>query len=129
MTLSLCLLELVSTWRLHITNQENQTEDERELIMNLSPAYLQWRENTLREGRQEGLQEGLQTGIKTGIQAGKREVVENLLRAKFGTIDEALSSAIALWLQLPPEEFARLQLQLANLSREELLARLEIRES
>ena len=123
------VLELVSTWRLHITNQENQTEDERELIMNLSPAYLQWRENTLREGRQEGLQEGLQTGIKTGIQAGKREVVENLLRAKFGTIDEALSSAIALWLQLPPEEFARLQLQLANLSREELLARLGIGES
>jgi len=53
--------------------------------MNLSPAYLRWREDTLQEGR--------------------REVIENLLLARFGTLDEELSRVIEPLLQLPPEEF------------------------
>ena len=87
--------------------------------MQLSPAYLKWREDTLREGRQEGLREGL----REGRLEGERLVVENLLRARFGSVDEALSRTIAPMLQLPPQEFASLILQL---SREELLARFGI---
>jgi hypothetical protein len=97
------VLELISIWRVNLQRKENLTEDERELIMNLSPAYLQWREDTLREGRQE--------------------VVENLLRERFGNIDEALSRVIEPLLQLSSQESVRLVLRL---SREELLARFGI---
>jgi hypothetical protein len=45
-------------------------------------------------------------------------MVENFLKARFGSLDEELSNAIALLLQLPPPELTRL---LLNLSREELL--------
>ncbi|MDK3155525.1 hypothetical protein QPK87_02870 [Kamptonema cortianum] len=72
--------------------------------MNLSPAYLQWREATLQEGQQEG----------------RQQMVENFLRARFGEIDVTLSPIVAPLLQLPPEELAPL---LLTLSREELIAR------
>ncbi len=37
--------------------QEELEEEERELIMNLSPAFLEWEQSTLNQGRQEGKQE------------------------------------------------------------------------
>jgi predicted transposase/invertase (TIGR01784 family) len=43
--------------------------------MNLSPAYLKWKEETRNEGKQEGIQIGEQRGIQTGIQ----QVARNLL--------------------------------------------------
>jgi hypothetical protein len=48
------------------------------------------------------------------------EMTENLLIVRGGSLDEELSSAIALMLQLPTEELTRL---LLTLSREELLVR------
>ena len=72
--------------------------------MNLSPAYLRWREETLQEGKQEE----------------RQEVIENLLKARFGELDEQLSRVIEPLLQLPPEEFTPL---LLNLERSELLNR------
>ena len=75
--------------------------------MNLSPAYLQWREDTLQEGRQEG----------------RQDIIKNLLIARFGNLDEALSEVVLSLEQLPPEEFAGVLLQLSNVSLEELLAR------
>lgn len=74
--------------------------------MNLSPAYLQWREETFREG----------------VQAERRATIENLLRVRFGSLDDELSAIITQLLELPPEEFTRLLLQS---SREELLNRFE----
>jgi len=106
------VLELISTWRVNLESKENLTEDERDLIMQLSPAYLKWREDTLQEGKQEGLQ--------AGRLEGERLVVENLLKIRFGSLDESLSRALESMLELPPEELASLLLQL---SREELLAR------
>lgn len=79
--------------------------------MELSPAYLQWREETLREGMQEG------------IQTERRATIENLLRVRFGSLDDELSAIITQLLELPPEEFTRLLLQL---SREELLNRFSV---
>ncbi|WP_211176060.1 hypothetical protein [Brasilonema sp. UFV-L1] len=80
--------------------------------MNLSQAYLEWREATLQEGQQEGRQEGRQEG--------QRLVVENLLRVRFGTLDAELLGVVEALIQLPPEEYSRLLLEF---SREELLAR------
>ncbi|MEH2386793.1 MAG: hypothetical protein V7K14_13665 [Nostoc sp.] len=72
--------------------------------MNLSQAYEQWEETTKLEG----------------VQQGQRQVVENLLRFRFGSVDEELSRVVDSLLQLTPEEFTPLCLEL---SREDLLAR------
>ena len=72
--------------------------------MELSPLVLQWRE----EAQQ------------AGMRAERRATIENLLRVRFGELDDALTAIISPMLELPPEEFTRLLLQL---SREELLNR------
>lgn len=55
-------LEQVSIWRTNLEIKQDLTNEERELIMNLSPAYLKWREDVRQEGRIEGLLEGRQEG-------------------------------------------------------------------
>ncbi len=68
--------------------------------MGLSPIYLQ----RLADARQEG----------------QRTVIENLLQARFGTLDDELKEIVQPLLGLTPEEFSPLLIQL---SREELLSR------
>ncbi|WGV29195.1 hypothetical protein [Halotia branconii] len=98
-------LKLITNWRIVLIQQtDNLTEDEQELIMNLSQAYQQWEDTTKQQARLEG----------------QRQVVENLLRYRFGSVDEELSRIVDSLLQLPPEEFTPLCLQL---TREELLTR------
>jgi hypothetical protein len=94
------LLEILSNWRINIQLRQNQDEENQELIMNLSPAYYQWREEAVQEGR--------------------REIVENSFRVRFGEIDEELSSTIEPLLQLPVEDLTRFVL---TLSRDELVQR------
>ncbi|BAZ34022.1 hypothetical protein NIES4074_65360 (plasmid) [Cylindrospermum sp. NIES-4074] len=72
--------------------------------MALSEAYQQWEQKTLQQGQRLGL--------------------ENLLKVRFGTLDEELSRVIEPLLRLPPEEYTRLCIQL---SRGELLARFNSR--
>ena len=67
--------------------------------MKLSPLYLQWQEEALREGM--------------------RLMLESMLEVQFGEIDEALSQIIEPLSQLPAKESTQLIWQL---SREELLA-------
>jgi hypothetical protein len=77
--------------------------------MSLSPIYLQ----ELADARQEGRQE---------IQ---RSVIENLLKVRFGSLDDELNVIIEPLLRLSPEEFTPLLIQL---SREELLNRFDNRQ-
>ena len=72
--------------------------------MKFSPAYLQQREEALQEG----------------IQQERKQWVKEILKFRFGSIDEELASIIEVLLQLPREEFMPL---LLTLSREELLQR------
>jgi hypothetical protein len=58
--------------------------------------------------------------LQQGVQQGERLVVENVLRVRFGTIDEELARIIDAALRLPPEKFTPLLMQL---SREELIDR------
>ncbi|MFN6517366.1 MAG: hypothetical protein RMY29_023075 [Nostoc sp. CreGUA01] len=80
--------------------------------MRLAPLYQQDREQAIKEGEQRGIQQG--------VQQGERLVVENLLKVRFGEIDNQLQAIIEPLLALPPEEFTRL---LLYLSREELIDR------
>ncbi|AFY33495.1 DUF4351 domain-containing protein [Calothrix sp. PCC 7507] len=80
------LLEILASWRKNIEVKDNVSDEERELIMNLSPAYLKQREEWRREGLQEGRQEGLQEGEK--------KVLLRLLRRRFGDIAPDLEQRI-----------------------------------
>lgn len=94
------ILEIVGRWYVNLQTSQNLDEEDREVLMNLSPAYLKWREDVVQEER--------------------REMVENLLQIRFGSLDDELAGAIPLMLQLPSQELTRL---LLTLSREELLER------
>jgi flagellar biosynthesis/type III secretory pathway protein FliH len=92
--------------------KQNPDEEDREVLMNLSPIYLERLAEAKQEGRNEGLQEGVQNERHT--------VIESLLRARFGSLDDELNSIIQPLLALSAEEFSPLLLQL---SREELISR------
>jgi len=102
------VLELLSIWHINLETKNRLTTDDKELLMNLSPAYLQWRDETLQEG------------VKQGVKKAQRVFVKSLLRSRFGKIDKVLSPVVEPLVQLPLEESARL---LPRLSREELLAK------
>lgn len=105
-------LELLYNLQQNLQVTQNQDEEDRELLMRLAPLYQQ--------DREQAMQEGEQRGLETGIQQGERLVVENLLKVRFGEIDNELQAIIEPLLTLPPEEFTPLLLQL---SREELIDR------
>jgi hypothetical protein len=47
-------LGLLMSWRVEINIDDNELDAEtQELIMQLSPAYIKWREETLQEGKSE----------------------------------------------------------------------------
>lgn len=99
-----------------IQASQNIDREDEELVMELSPLLLQWREEALHEGEERGFQQGLQRGSRIE----RRTIIENFLRARFGDLDRELSGIVQPLLELPPEEFTVLLLQL---SREELLTR------
>jgi flagellar biosynthesis/type III secretory pathway protein FliH len=117
-------LEQIAIWRVNIQLNQNSTQDDRELLMTLSPAYLEWREATFQEGKLTGKQEGRQEGRQEGIQQGTLEerasFIRDLLNVRFAVLDDALSGIIPRLLELPREDVVRMILQL---SREDLLAR------
>jgi hypothetical protein len=92
-------LELLYNLRQNLRVNQSPEDDDRELIMRLEPLYQQDREQAKLEG--------------------ERLVVENLLRVRFGSLDNELSAIIEPLLALLPEEFTPLLMQL---SREELIA-------
>jgi hypothetical protein len=109
-------LKMLFMYRIYLKGKTDLTEDEKELFMNLSSAYLKWETETL----QQGLQQGRQKGRQEGLLEGQRLLVENLLKSRFGVLDDALTQVIEPLLRLPPEKMSPLLLQ-GN--RDELLAK------
>ena len=99
------VLELLAKYRIQLETLEQLTKEEEDLFMNLESVYLKWKEDTWQEGRLEG----------------QRVLIEQMLKARFGTLDDILSSVIDSLLKLKLEDSSRLVLQA---SREELVARL-----
>ena len=98
------LLEILADWRKNLELRDNLSREEEEVIMNLSPAYLQ----QIEEWKQEG----------------QVSMIASLLEARFGTLDSELSDLVAKIAEIPISERTQLLLALGNLSREELLQRL-----
>ncbi len=107
-------LKMLFMYRIYLKGKTDLTEDEKELFMNLSQAYLKWETETLQQGQQQGRQEGLLEG--------QRVLVENLLKSRFGVLDDRLTQVIEPLLRLPPDKMSPLLLQ-GN--RDELLAKLK----
>jgi len=104
---------------LEISQNQNQEiyDEDRKLIMALSPLYLEKLAEVKQEGLKEGLIEGLKEGMREGAKTERRTVIENLLQFSFGSDDE-LNTIIEPTSRLSPQEFTPLLLQL---SRQELL--------
>jgi hypothetical protein len=94
------LLKILASWRKTLELKDNRSEEEKELTMNLSPAYVQQCEAWRQEGKQEGKQEG--------NLEGQSLMVASLLEERFGTLDEQLSNQIPSLMQLPLSERTRL---------------------
>lgn len=105
------ILKLLYTWKISI--QVSQEFEERELIMNLSQAYLDWEQETVERGKEIGKEQE------------RRQLLLNLLLARFGEVDSVLSAIVESILSLPTTEYTALLLQLSSLSREDLLARFQ----
>jgi hypothetical protein len=114
-------LELLFNWRITMESREDLDEEDRAVIMQLTPLYRQ----QLNEALEQGMQQGLQQGLQQGIEAERRTTIANLLRARFDSLDDSLVAIVDSIIQLPTEDYTRLLLQLPALSREELLARFQ----
>ena len=127
-------LKLLYNLREHLEARQEIDEGERELIMRLAPLFDEKIEQIARESEQRGIEQGIEQGIQQGIQLGeqrgiqqgeqqeRRSMIQNLLRFRFGELDEELVIVAEQILALSTEELTALILQLSQLSREELLA-------
>ncbi|MDB9467655.1 hypothetical protein PN455_11400, partial [Dolichospermum circinale CS-539] len=110
------LLLILANWRKNLELRDNLSREEEEVIMNLSPAYLQQIEDWKQEGKQEGKEEE------------RFSLITSLLEGRFGSLDAELSSLVEKIANIPISERTQLLLALGNLSREELLQRLSSEE-
>ncbi|KAF3890324.1 MULTISPECIES: RpnC/YadD family protein [Nostocales] len=120
-------MNLLSNLKTTLELKQELDQEERELIMQLSPVYEQRLAEAREQGVQQGIERGVQQGIERGVQQGtqteRRNTINTLLKGRFGTVDEELAAVIQPIIDLPAPEYSALLLQLLNLSREELLAR------
>lgn len=115
-------LELVYNLFAILEARQDLDSEDRELIMELSPIYLEQLENATNKGVEQGIQQGIGQGLQQGLQQGKRLMVENMLKVKFGAIDEELGQIVDPLIQIEALESTQMIMQL---SREELLARFQ----
>ncbi len=105
-------LELLLNLRVTLEARQDLEPEAREFIMRLSAIY--------QERLSQALEQGIQQGAQQGAQQERRQISENLLRTRFGSLDTELLAAIEQLIQLPAEELAPL---LIELSRQGLLAK------
>ena len=109
------ILKLLYTWKISMEVNNEIEFEERELIMNLSQAYLDWEQATVERGKE--------IGKEIGKSQERRQLLESLLLARFGQVDSVLDTIVEPILNLPMTEYTSLLLQLPSLSREDLLVR------
>jgi len=114
------ILALLANWRRTIEIGQSRDRDDEEVLVNLSPAFIRFRDETREEGRQEGLQAGRQEGLQEGRREERRDAIATALRVRFGDLDPELTAILPTLVEMPLEE--ALQLVLTS-SCEQLLAR------
>jgi hypothetical protein len=96
----------VADLKVNLESSTNRKPDEMELLMALtkSPLFVEYMEQATADARS----------------LAYRSVVESMMVARFGSLDEHLSAIIPNIIKLPPSEFTPLVLEM---SREELIDR------
>ncbi|MGK7904650.1 MAG: hypothetical protein AB4352_25245 [Hormoscilla sp.] len=107
------ILDVVQKWYTALQGKQLKSEDEQELIMEITATFSEWEQATL------------QRGLERGKVEMKRQFIENFLVARFGAIDETLAATIEPLLKLSMAKLTVLMLELSSLEREEFLARLQ----
>jgi Domain of unknown function (DUF4351) len=79
-------LELIASWTIRTEKLEDLSPEDRELIMNVSSAYAEWKQQTLQEGELRG--------ELRGRQAAAREILLRQLALKFGSLSTEMISQI-----------------------------------
>jgi len=113
--------ELVALLTKRQNQEENLDPEDKELIVTLTQMY----EEAMADVREEFLQQGLQQGTEIGEKQATLRLINNLLRTRFGEVDQELAAMVETIASFPSEEFVPPLLQL---SRSELLARFQIEE-
>jgi hypothetical protein len=98
-------LEALAQLQILLRSRHNVSKDEQELIMQLSPVYEKWLEETRRDAKQDA----------------KQEELESMLQERYGQITPALARIIPTLLGLSALDRAQMILQLTQ---EELIDRL-----
>jgi hypothetical protein len=78
-------LQLLASWKITLELGTVETQ-ERELMMALSQAYLEWKQRTI--------EQGLQQGLEQGKQEGERSLILKLLDRKLGMIPPDIRSQV-----------------------------------
>ncbi|MDD1418682.1 DUF4351 domain-containing protein [Dolichospermum sp. ST_sed1] len=78
----LSITELIANWRIITIKQTNLIEEDQEIVMNLSTAYVEWEQKTLEQGRQEG------------EQRGEKRLIIRQINKRFDVIPDALIEQI-----------------------------------
>lgn len=79
------VLRMLSSWKVSIELSEQWQQQERELTMALSQAFLDWEQKTEQRGLQQGLQQGLQLN---------QRMILSLLQRRLGEIPLELRSQV-----------------------------------
>jgi hypothetical protein len=87
-------LELITSWQIRTEKQADLSPEDQEIIMNVSSAYAEWKQQTLQEGRQEGRQEGQREGQREGELRGQREMLVQFMALKFGSLPAQVVSQV-----------------------------------
>ena len=83
----------------HLTQQDLELLPEHLQEVSKMTLAEKWMRQARKEGRKQGLEEGVAKGVAQGRLDGQRRLLENLLRLKFGEIDEATQA----WLKAADE--------------------------
>ena len=98
-------LRLIANWRILTIKQSNLPDEDQEIIMNLSTAYLEWEQKTLEQGKESGRLEGRLEG--------EQKIIMRLVNQRFGEIGQPLIEQI---LKLSTEQLEELTDVLFTLS-------------
>lgn len=80
------LLNLLVSYRMELAAKQNAEPEEQELVMQLSPLYLEQLEAARLDGEQRGKQIGEQIGEQIGKLNGQKDLVLHLLARQVGKI-------------------------------------------
>jgi len=83
-------LQLLVAWQQSLPPAAQQSEDERELTMNLDRVYERWERKVKAQGRREGKAEGKAEGNVEG----RLEIVLKLLAARYGALSTAVVARV-----------------------------------